>query len=226
MPNIEPIAYIGNDYITKFGIPRQSGIVEGLSSKIVFVPKYRNPNAVKGLDSYDYIWLIWGFSETQTEGFIPMVRPPKLGGNTYLGVFATRSPFRPNSLGMSSVRLTAVEMNEKESPVIYVKGADLMNGTPIYDIKPYIPKSDSHENVRAGFTDTLSLKPLKVEFKDNIALKLDKTKHEILTKILELDPRPSYHSDSNRIYGMEYGEYEVKFLVKDSVLIVLDIFKR
>lgn len=217
---IKPIAYIENDYITKFGIPRQSNIVEGLVSKIIFEPEYRQPDSIRGLEAFDYIWLIWGFSEVKQTEFSPTVRPPKLGGNKRMGVFATRSPFRPNSLGLSSVKLEKID---SENMVLYVKGADLMNGTPIYDIKPYVPVSDSHEGAAAGFTDTLSYTALKVEYVAGCNSAISGCKEAVLTEILSNDPRPQYHNDEDRIYGFEFGELEVKFTVKGNVVFVHSI---
>lgn len=215
---INPIAYFRSPFTSKFGIPRQSGLVENLRGHIVFCDEYRNVEALRGLSDFDYMWLIWGFSANVDAPKHPTVRPPRLGGNRRVGVFATRSPFRPNNLGLSSVKIEAVDTDSTDGPVIVVSGADLMDGTPIYDIKPYIEEVDSHSGVRSGFTDTDAWQKLTVEVPDEVARLFKTDELQALVKTLELDPRPHYHDDDNRIYGMPFARYDVRFSVSGGVL--------
>ena len=217
---IEPIAYFRSPLTSKFGIPRQSGIVAELPGRIEFVTKYAQPEALRGLESYDYVWLIWGFSENVDAEKHPTVRPPLLGGNERVGVWATRSPFRPNNLGLSSVRIARIDMSV---PCIEVLGADLMDGTPIYDIKPYLPYVDSHSEARGGFTDNHEWQRLQVEISDEHAARFDVADLQVLKELLSLDPRPHYHHDDQREYGMPFKGFDVRFKVCDGVLCVLDI---
>ena len=219
---IKPIAIFHSPFGSKFGIPKQSGLVEELEGTIVFEPEYRNPDYIRGIDGFDYLWLIWEFSANKHKANSPVVRPPVLGGNERVGVFATRSPFRPNSIGLSSVKLQSVEWNTSKGPVIHVAGADLMDGTPIYDIKPYLPYADSHENARSGFTGSEKITRLTTVIPDSVASLFGKNELEALRKTLELDPRPSYHSDSGKIYGLDFLGYDVHFSVKDGVCTVID----
>lgn len=226
---ITPIAHIRTDFPEKFGIPRQPGVVEELKGRIVFEPEYRNPDMIRGLEEFSHIWLIWEFSKNLADDgsskFSPTVRPPRLGGNKRIGVFATRSPFRPNPLGLSVVKIDHVEQDTPEGPVIYVKGADMVDGTPIYDIKPYIPYADSIPGAKGGFTDNMEYKTLKVEWNwDNNDI--PKNTKINLEKILSNDPRPHYQNDPDRVYGMSYAGYEVKFKVTGEVLTVLSVTKR
>lgn len=226
---ITPIAHISTDFPEKFGIPRQPGVVEELKGRIVFEPEYRNPDMIRGLEEFSHIWLIWEFSKNLADDgnskFSPTVRPPRLGGNKRIGVFATRSPFRPNPLGLSVVKIDHVEQDTPEGPVIYVKGADMVDGTPIYDIKPYIPYADSIPEAKGGFTDNMEYKTLKVEWNwDNNDI--PKNTKISLEKILSNDPRPHYQNDPDRVYGMSYAGYEVKFKVTGEVLTVLSVTKR
>lgn len=219
---LKVIGHIETDFPTKFGIPRQSGISWELEGRVIFEEEYRNPDAVRGLEDYSYIWLLWQFSENVRDTWSPTVRPPKLGGNQRMGVFATRSPFRPNPLGLSCVKLTAVSMSGDLGPVLYVKGADLMNGTPIYDIKPYLPYTDSHPDASAGFTDALPFRPLEVYIPDELVKKLPEEKVKPLRTVLSQDPRPAYHEDG-RIYGFAFAGTEIKFTVRDGLLRVIDV---
>lgn len=216
------IARIYNDFDEKFGIPRQSGILGEMESKIVFESKYRNPDAVNGLKDYDYIWLIWGFSENSTTDFKAAVRPPRLGGNIRKGVFATRSPFRPNGLGLSSVRLSAIEENGC-GMVLKVMGADLMNGTPIYDIKPYLTYTDSHPEAKCGFADEVMGYSVKVSISEGLLNIIPAEKRKTVLKLLENDPRPSYHKEENRVYGLKFAGYNIRFIVESGVLTVKEI---
>ena len=220
---IEPVAHIRTDFKEKFGIPRQSCYVEGSEGMIVFTPKYRNPDALKGLEGFSHIWLIFDFSESHRDGWDPMVRPPRLGGNTKVGVFASRSPFRPNSLGLSSVRLKGIEHTD-EGDVLIVEGADLLDGTPIYDIKPYIRHSDCHDDAISGFADAAIEHRLSVTDPDGLLNDIPEEKRRILIGCLELDPRPSYHEDERR-YGMRFSDYDVSFTVEGKVLKITDVKK-
>ncbi len=223
--NIEPIAYFRSPFHSKFGIPKQSGLVEELEGSIVFCPEYRNADALRGLDEFDYLWLIWGFSANKHAATSLVVRPPLLGGNEKMGVFATRSPFRPNALGLSSVRISRIETDTTRGPVITVVGADLMDGTPIYDIKPYIPYADSHPEAKGGFTDTHAICRLTVVIPDCFHHLFSQSQLQALYKVLELDPRPHYHKSGQKEYGMPYMDYDVHFTVNDGVLTVTDVVK-
>lgn len=223
--NIEPIAYFHSPFHSKFGIPKQSGLVEELEGSIVFCPEYRNADALRGLDEFDYLWLIWGFSANKHAATSLVVRPPLLGGNEKMGVFATRSPFRPNALGLSSVRISRIETDTTRGPVITVVGADLMDGTPIYDIKPYIPYADSYPEAKGGFTDTHAICRLTVVIPDCFHHLFSQSQLQALYKVLELDPRPHYHKSGQKEYGMPYMDYDVHFTVNDGVLTVTDVIK-
>jgi len=217
------IAHIHTDFPTKFGIPRQSGIIPSLQGRIVFEPEYRNAEALRGLDEFSHIWLLWEFSEAVRDSWSPTVRPPRLGGNVRKGVFATRSPFRPNPIGLSSVRLERVDIGPKLGPVLYVSGVDLMDGTPIYDIKPYIAYTDSHPDAVSGFASTPTEYLLEVDFPDELLQKVDEAQRESLFEVLAHDPRPQYQTDPERIYGMAFGGMEVKFKVDGIQLTVLEV---
>ncbi len=217
------IAHIRTDFPDKFGIPRQSGIVDKLSGKIIFEKEYRNPDALRGLDGFSHLWLIWEFSQMKNDGWSPTVRPPRLGGNKRVGVFATRSPNRPNPIGLSSVKLEKIEHDEKYGPVLYVSGVDMVDNTPIYDIKPYLPYVDSHTDAKDGFAGEVKDYSLSVDFPENFHSLLPQTTANTLIEILSGDPRPSYKDEPERIYGMKYAGFEVKFRVVDNVLYVCDI---
>lgn len=217
------IAHIHTDFPTKFGIPRQSGIIPSLQGRIVFEPEYRNAEAVRGLEDFSYIWLLWEFSQAVRDTWSPTVRPPRLGGNVRKGVFATRSPFRPNPIGLSSVRLEHIEFDAKLGPVLYVTGADLMDGTPIFDIKPYIAYTDCHPDAVSGFASTPAEYLLEVDFAEELLQKVPENQRESLIEVLAHDPRPQYHADPERVYGMEFGGMEVKFKVNHDLLTVLEI---
>lgn len=219
---IEAIAHFRSPFSSKFGIPKQSGLVESLKGEIVFVPKYRNRDSLRGLDEFDYIWLIWGFSANPHKATAPVVRPPVLGGNEKVGVFASRSPFRPNALGLSSVRVESVDMETADGPVVRVLGADLMDDTPIYDIKPYVAYADCHDNVRCGFVDRSVNRRLNVEMPADVAQLFDDNSLMSLRKVLELDPRPRYQHDSGKTYGMPFAGYDIHFRVDGDTLIVVD----
>lgn len=219
------IARIQCDFKEKFGIPRQSGLVPQTRARIVFEPEYRNPDALRGIETYSHLWLIWAFSKAERETWSPTVRPPRLGGNTRLGVFATRSPFRPNAIGLSSVTLEEVILSSPEGPVLIVGGADLLDGTPIYDIKPYLPYVDSHPDARGGFTERTADYALEVVFPDELLDRIDEDKREALCGVLAGDPRPSYQNDPTRVYGVRYADYNVKFTVDSGVLTVVDVVK-
>ena len=219
--NIHPIAYFHSPFSSKFGIPKQSGLVEELEGRIVFAPEYRSADYIRGLQGFDYIWLIWEFSDNRHPSKSPVVRPPVLGGNERVGVFATRSPFRPNALGLSSVRIQRIELDSASGPVIHVLGADLMDGTPIYDIKPYIVYADCHPDARSGFVDNRSWPKLEVVIPEEIAKNYQPERLSVLRKILELDPRPHYQNDPQRIYGMPFDGTDVRFFVENGVLTVI-----
>ncbi len=221
---IKPIARIESDFSTKFGIPRQSGIVEALEARVVFEPEYRVSDALRGLEYFSHIWLIWQFSEAVREGWSPTVRPPRLGGNARMGVFATRSPFRPNNLGLSCVRLLGLEETDDKGTVLKVAGADLMDGTPIFDIKPYVPYADCKPGAASGFAPD-SGRILSVEIPESAMGSFPKEKLPGLKGVLENDPRPRYQKDPKRIYTMEFAGYEVKFSVDGELLTVKDIIK-
>ena len=219
------IAHIETEFGTKFGVPRQSGLIDELRGRIVFEPEYRVPEALRGIEGFSHIWLLWNFSEAKRETWSPTVRPPRLGGNTRMGVFATRSPFRPNAIGLSSVRLVGVDYDCADAPVLIVAGADLMNGTPIYDIKPYLPYTDCHPDATGGFTDSppQEREMLDVVIPDALAAHLGADTLAALRSTLARDPRPRYQEDSSRIYGMEFAHHEVKFSVSGNTLTVTDI---
>ena len=220
---MKTIARIHTDFPTKFGIPRQSGIIASLQGLIVFEPEYRNAEAVRGLEDFSHIWLLWQFSEAVRDNWSPTVRPPRLGGNVRKGVFATRSPFRPNPIGLSSVKLEKVEIDPKLGPVLHVSGADLMDGTPIYDIKPYIAYTDSHPDAVSGFASTPAEYLLELDFPEQLLRQVPESQHESLLEVLAHDPRPQYQDDPERVYGMAFGGMEVKFKVNGIQLTVLEI---
>ena len=219
---MKPIARIHSDFATKFGIPRQSGVVGSLQAEIIFEQEFRSRDAVRGLEAFSHVWLIWEFSANPHKASAPVVRPPVLGGNEKVGVFASRSPFRPNALGLSSVRVESVEMDTADGPVVRVLGADLMDGTPIYDIKPYVAYADCHENVRCGFVDRSVNRRLHVDMPADVARMFAPDELMALCKVLELDPRPRYQSDPGKTYGMPFAGYDVHFRVDGDRLIVLD----
>ena len=224
--DIHPIAHIHTSFPEKFGIPRQSGLAQSLPGKVVFEPQYRNPDCLRGLEGFSHIWLIWEFSANRSQKWQPTVRPPRLGGNEYMGVFATRSPFRPNPLGLSCVEVEGIDYDADCGPVINVKGTDLMDGTPIYDIKPYLRYSDSRPEAVCGYVDSLQEAILEVSVPDQISAELESA--GILAPLVEtlsLDPRPSYHNDPQREYGMSFSGYNVKFKVTDGVVEVIDLQK-
>ena len=220
---IRPIAFMHSDFATKFGIPRQSGLVAQLRSTIVFEPEYRNDDALRGIEDFSHLWIIWQFSEAVRDGWSPTVRPPRLGGNTRMGVFATRSPFRPNNLGLSCVTLLGVEQTADHGTVLHVGGADLMDGTPIFDIKPYIPYSDSHPDAKGGFTDTAGDFLLQVEFPDALLQKIPQDKRDAAIGVLSHDPRPSYQRKPGRVYGLTFAGYDIRFTVEQDVLTVIEV---
>lgn len=223
--DIQIIARMKSDFPTKFGIPRQSGLVDALRSTIVFEPEFRNPDALRGIEQYSHLWIIWQFSEAVRQQWSPTVRPPRLGGNTRMGVFATRSPFRPNSIGMSCVKLIGLEQTPDKGTVIYVSGADLMDGTPIFDIKPYIPYSDCHMDAVGGFTDSANDFILNVNFPPDLLEKIPADKREALVGVLSHDPRPSYQRTPDRIYGLSFAGFDVRFTVDCSTLFVKEVTK-
>ena len=216
------IAHIRSDFPNKFGIPRQSGLVDSLVSRIVFAPEYRNADALRGIEGFSHLWLIWEFSESVGRDWSPTVRPPRLGGNTRLGVFATRSPFRPNPVGLSCVRLLSVEQGN-EGPILVVAGADLMDGTPIYDIKPYVPYADCHPEALGGFTTNADDFLLEVDFPEELLKKLPADRRTAAVDVLSHDPRPSYQNDPERIYGMRFGSKDIRFRVDGNLLTVVEV---
>ena len=220
---IKPIAFFHSSLTSKFGIPRQSGLANELQGQIVFEPEYQREEAVRGLEQFDYLWLIWEFSANPLEQQGLTVRPPRLGGNERVGVFASRSPFRPNRLGLSCVYINKVEMTRDKGPVIHVKGADLMDGTPIYDIKPYVTYADSHADARSGFVDEKEWHPLQVVMTDECQRCFSAEELAGLCQVLAQDPRPRYHDDEERVYGMPFGGFDVRFKVKDRVLTVVQV---
>ena len=230
MPNnetytIHPIAHIHTDFADKFGIPRQAGLVDALTARIVFAPEYRVAEAVRGLEQYSHLWLIWQFSQAAGRPWRPTVRPPRLGGNTRVGVFATRSPCRPNALGLSCVRLLQVETAAPDGPALRVAGADLLDGTPIYDIKPYLPYVDAHPEARSGFAGRVEAHALTVHDPENRLAALDPETRAGLVGVLENDPRPGYQHDPGRVYGLRFAGYEVKFTVDGDDATVLSVHK-
>ncbi len=220
---LQVIARMKSDFPTKFGIPRQSGLVDALQSTIVFEPEYRNTDALRGLEDFSHLWIIWKFSEAVRAEWSPTVRPPRLGGNKRMGVFATRSPFRPNALALSSVRITGIEQTEQHGTVIHVAGADLMDGTPILDIKPYIPYCDCHPDATGGFTDCADDFILLVDFPQELLEKLPEDKRQAAIDVLSHDPRPSYQKDSDRVYGLAFAGLDIRFTIHDNTLIVCDV---
>ena len=230
--NIVPIAFFHSPLTSKFGVPRQSGLAPALQGRIVFAPEYRHAEAVRGLEAFDYLWLIWEFSKrgerreergerNDDRGEKLTVRPPRLGGNERVGVFASRSPFRPNSLGLSCVRINKVELSATDGPVIHVSGADLMDGTPIYDVKPYVAYADAHPDARSGFVDQHQWQPLRVEVSEDVARLFTDDELRALKEVLAQDPRPRYHDDPQRVYGMPFAGRDVKFRVSDGTVVVI-----
>ena len=220
---IEAIAHIHSPFASKFGVPRQSGLVEGVQATVVFCPKYRSAEAVRGLEGFERIWLIWQFHQALREGWSPTVRPPRLGGNQRLGVFATRSPFRPNALGLSAVKLERIEYHPELGPVLHVAGADLVDGTPIFDIKPYVPYADSFPDSRGGFVDAVERRKLRVEFPPDLLEQIPPEQRQALSGVLAQDPRPSYQDDPGRVYGMAFAGYNVRFQVAEGTLTVRSV---
>jgi tRNA-Thr(GGU) m(6)t(6)A37 methyltransferase TsaA len=223
---IHPIARMKSDFATKFGIPRQAGLVESLRSTIIFEPEYRNADTLRGIEGYSHLWIIWQFSESVRTEWSPTVRPPRLGGNTRMGVFATRSPFRPNNLGLSCVKLLGVEQTAAHGTVLHVGGADLMDGTPIFDIKPYVPYSDSHPDALGGFTTNADDYLLDVDFPEDLLLQLPEGKRQAALDLLSHDPRPSYQKDANRVYGLRFAGFDIRFQVAEKQLTVLEISQK
>lgn len=220
---MQVIAHIESDFKDKFGIPRQSGLVKALKARIIFEKEFRDINAVRGLEAFSHIWMIWQFSKVVDKPWSPTVRPPRLGGNQRMGVFVTRSPFRPNHMGLSCVQLEKVELTSDLGPVLHVLGADLLDGTPIYDIKPYLPYVDSHSEAKGGFAEAYYDRKLGVIFPEALLMKVPAEKREALINVLAQDPRPSYQNDAERLYGMSFAGLEVKFRVKDEQLVVCTV---
>ena len=223
MTEMKIIARIRTELPEKFGVPRQSGLVPQLRGRVIFEPEYRNPDAVRGLEDFSHIWLIWQFSEAVRDTWSPTVRPPRLGGNTRMGVFATRSPFRPNNLGLSSVKLEKIEFDQELGPILHISGADLMNETPIYDIKPYLPYADSHLDAKGGFTDHIRDYRLQVEFPEELIKEIPTGQREALLEVLANDPRPRYQNRPDKVYGLAYGHKDIHFQVRDDILTVCDV---
>lgn len=219
---ITPIATFHSPFKDKFGIPRQSGLVSELEGKIVFLPQFRNADALRGIENFDYLWLIWEFSANKHETQSPTVRPPRLGGNARVGVYATRSPYRHNRLGLSAVKLERVELNTPQGPVVHVTGSDLMDGTPIYDIKPYVAYADSYPQARSGFVDDTQWHELEVVIPSEVALLFTAQQLEALRGTLALDPRPHYHNSATKVYGMHFLNHDIHFRVEGSRLIVIN----
>ena len=217
------VARIRSDFPTKFGIPRQSGLVEALKASVIFEPEYRNPDALRGLEGFSHLWLIWQFSEAVRDGWSPTVRPPRLGGNTRMGVFATRSPFRPNPIGLSCVRLDEIQWDTPQGPMLVLSGADLMDGTPVFDIKPYVPYADCHPEATGGFTEQTGDFLLEVSFPPALLAQIPASQREALLGVLAHDPRPSYQHDPERIYGLSFGGYNVRFRVDGKLLTVCQL---
>lgn len=226
---ITPIAHFRSAFPTKFGVPRQSGIIDELRGSIVFEPQYRNADALRGLEGFDYLWIVWEFSanrskeERSAASWQPTVRPPLLGGNTQMGVFATRSPYRPNPIGLSSVKIDCIELTSKEGPVIHVLGADLMDGTPIYDLKPYVTYADCHPGARSGFVDERRWQELEVVFPKHLQSHFTPESLAALTRVLALDPRPQYQDNPEKVYGMPYEGYDIRFRVADGTLTIIEV---
>ncbi len=222
---LQPIATFRSPFSSKFGIPKQSGLVSDLPGKVVFMPQYRNPDALRGIDGFDYLWLIWEFSANPHQANSLVVRPPRLGGNQAVGVFASRSPFRPNPIGLSAVRLASVEWDSPQGPVLHVLGADLMDGTPIYDIKPYVTYADAHAEAKSGFVDQHEWKTLEVDFPPALRRCFSEKQAEALLQVLRLDPRPQYQNNPQKVYGMPFEGRDVHFRVEDGTLYVLSVDK-
>ena len=222
---MKQIAHIETEFPTKFGLPRQSGLVDGLRAAVVFEPEYRVEEALRGIEEWSHLWLIWEFSDAKRENWSPTVRPPRLGGNTRVGVFATRSPYRPNPVGLSCVRLEKVEKTPDRGAVIWVRGADLKDGTPIYDIKPYLPYADSHPEASGGFAEAALSHRLQVEWDETVPSPFSDERRAALLQVLSLDPRPAYQNDPDRVYGFEFAGYTVRFSVDGNVLFVKEIVK-
>ena len=220
---MEPIGYIHTDFPQKFGIPRQSGLNSLLAGEITFLPLYRQPEAFRGLEDFSYIWLLWAFSENEGHGYSATVKPPRLGGNRRMGVFATRSPFRPNGIGLSCVKLESITFDETKGPVIRVSGVDMMDGTPVLDIKPYIPYTDAHPEARYGFAEAVRDECLAVDFPEQLLELLPEEKREAAAFVLSQDPRPGYQEDENRRYGVSFAGFDLRFTVKEGVLHVVEI---
>ena len=220
---IRQIGHMVSDFSEKFGIPRQSGLVEELESLVVFEPEWRDENALRGIEGFSHVWLIWEFTQARREGWSPTVRPPRLGGNQRMGVFATRSPFRPNPLGLSCVRLLGVEKHPGYGTVLRVGGADLLDGTPIYDVKPYLPQADCHPEALGGFAESTPWHGLEVEMPPELLAKVPADKRRALLAVLAQDPRPSYQADPTRVYGMSFASLQIKFQVQDGMLKVVDV---
>ena len=220
---MKAVAHIQSDFPAKFGIPRQAGLVEELRAVVVFEPEYRDPESLRGLETFSHIWLIWEFSEAVRDTWSPTVRPPRLGGNTRVGVFATRSPFRPNPVGLSCVRLLEIRETTENGTVLVVAGADLMDGTPIYDIKPYVPYTDCRPEASGGFTDAMSSFLLRVEDPEGRLQAVPENRRTALIGVLSHDPRPSYQNDPDRIYGMGFAGFNVRFMVRDETLTITDV---
>lgn len=218
---LHAIAEFHSPFTSKFGVPKQSGLVDELEGYVEFMPEYRNPDMLRGLEGFSHLWLIWHFSANPHNAASPLVRPPLLGGNEKVGVFASRSPFRPNAIGLSSVKLRRIDTQAATGPLLYVQGGDLMDGTPIFDIKPYVALSDSHPDAHCGFVDSVSMDKLKVEISEKAKACFGASQLAALVKVLELDPRPHYHNDSSRIYGMPFCGYDVRFYVSKGVLYVI-----
>lgn len=219
------IGHIRTDFPSKFGIPRQSGLIDGLKGKIILEPEYRNPQVYKGIEEFSHIWLLWEFSEAKKEHWSAIVKPPRLGGKKRMGVFATRAPFRPNNIGLSCVKLDRVEQDEKDGPVLWVAGVDLLDGTPIYDIKPYIPLTDCHPEASEGYTRETKIHELKVEFPEELLNQYPEEKRQAVLGILAQDPRPTYFQDPERVYGVPFAGFDVKFRVDGDLLIVCGLEK-
>lgn len=219
---MQVIAHIYNDFTSKFGIPRQSGIVDSLTSVIVLEPEFRNPEVYRGLEGYSHLWLIWQFSQSQEKGWSPTVRPPKLGGNTRVGVFASRSPFRPNPIGLSSVKIKKIDFHTDRGPLLYVTGADLMDGTPLFDIKPYLPYTDAHPDATGGYAVLPESSRLEVSFPAELLANVPQQSREGLLALLKQDPRPGYQNDPDRVYGLSFGGLEIHFTVKGNTLTVIE----
>ncbi len=220
---LKVIAHIKTDFATKFGVPRQSGLIDDLKATVIFEPEYRNPDAFRGLEGFSHIWLIWSFSQAVRERWLPTVRPPRLGGNSRIGVFATRSPFRPNPIGISSVRLDSIISDKEYGTVLIVSGADLMDNTPIYDIKPYLPFTDSHPDAKGGFADDKYSDGLDVAFSDELLCKIPQEKQAAVKAVLAQDPRPHYHDDPERVYGMNFAGFDIRFKVDNNLLTVCEV---